>query len=153
VETREVKRRSKERVEHLPDLEESDVDSEDDESLSSVPDFDPGGDDPRDYWSHEEIPEKSEAPTAAEPLPVLPHPPPSPIIAPPDSPLPPQAPEEAREEVENDGLGRSADGKSRRIRAKANCTYGKKQVPPGVRCEASSLYVQKISRKRSDYRK
>ena len=115
----------------MPDLEESDVDSDDDESLSSAPDFDPGGDDRGDFWSHEEIPEKSEAPTEAESLPVLPHPPPSPIIAPPDSPSPPQAPEEAREEVENDGLGRSADGKSRLIRAKANCTYGKKQVPPG----------------------
>jgi hypothetical protein len=141
-----VKRHSKEKVEHLPDLEESDVDSDDDVSLSSVQDFDPGGDDRRDHWSQEELlPEQSEAP-AADPLPVLPHPPPSPIIAPPDSPPSPQAPEEAL----NDGLGRSANGKSRRIRAKYNYTNGKKQILPGVR---RALYVQKISQKRSDYRK
>jgi hypothetical protein len=94
VETREVKRRLKEKVEPLPDLEESDVDSDDDGSLSSAPDFDPGGDDRRDYWSQEEIlPEQSESP-AVDPLPALPHPPPSPIIAPPDSPPLQQAPEE-----------------------------------------------------------
>eukprot|EP00956_Cyclotella_meneghiniana_P042975 scaffold249367_cov117-Cyclotella_meneghiniana.AAC.2 len=100
VETREVKRHTKEKVERLPDLEESDVDSDDDVSLSSVPDFDPGGDDRQDYWSQNKIlPEKSEAP-AADPLPVLPHPPPSPIIAPPDSPPSPQAPEEARKHAD-----------------------------------------------------
>ena len=53
-----------------------------------------------------------------------------------------------QEKVQGEDLGCSADGKSRRLRAKYFCSMGSKQVPPAVRC---GLHLCRISRKRSQY--
>lgn len=70
--------------------------------------------------------------------------------APPESPIHPSPypPEEA--EPPDPGLGRSADGKSRRLRNHYGCTLGPKQVPAGVRQELNAC---KISRKQGEYQK
>ena len=175
VEQKEVKRRMERAREPLPDLAESDVDS-DDESLSSDPVIDSGGEvvSDRDFWADHPEMEPTDIGHVEPPdfEPGLPSPAPSPIpntppsseprpIPPPSSeprPIPPAAPNEspspvpptAPEEVENDGLGRSVDGKSRRLRQLHSASRGEKQVPPAVR---RVLLVQKISRKRSDYKK
>jgi hypothetical protein len=62
-----------------------------------------------------------------------------------------EAPISAPEEVptEDVGLGRSADGKSRRLRGRYLCSLGEKQIPPGVR---QVLVQQRISRKRGQYK-
>jgi hypothetical protein len=46
-------------------------------------------------------------------------------------------------------MGRSVDGKSRRLRGKYLCSLGERQVPPGVR---QALVQCRISRKRGEYR-
>jgi hypothetical protein len=63
---------------------------------------------------------------------------------------PKPASEEAPEEVADIELGRSADGKSRRLRNKYLCSIGEKQMPPGVH---QALLSRKISRKRGEYQK
>ena len=66
-----------------------------------------------------------------------------------ESPKP--ASEEAPEEVaDNELLGSSADGKSRRLCDKYLCSIGEKQMPPGVH---QALLSQKISQKQGKYRK
>ena len=60
------------------------------------------------------------------------------------------APEEAREEAQDPDLGRSEDGKSRRLRGRYLCSLGARQIPPAVR---RGLHLQRISRKREQYRK
>jgi hypothetical protein len=59
-----------------------------------------------------------------------------------ESPKP--ASEEAPEEVIDNDLGCSANGKSWRLRGLYLCSIGEKQVPPGVR---QALLTRKISRK------
>ena len=135
LEAREIKRRLDRSPDDVPpDLEESDVDSVDDNS-SPVPDYDLGGendiDTDKDLWT--------DHPAQQEPDP-----------ADFDDPLPPEeVPEEAP-------LGRSADGKSRRIRqnrAKYNASVllGEKQIPPDV-VRDYYLSTRRQSRKRSAYR-
>ncbi len=51
-----------------------------------------------------------------------------------------------QEEVQDEDLGRSADGKSQHLRAKYFCSMGSKQVPPAIR---RGLHLHHISRKRS----
>ena len=55
-----------------------------------------------------------------------------------------------QEEVQDEDLGCSADGKSRRLRANYFCCMGSKQVPPAIHC---GLHLCRISHKRSQYRK
>eukprot|EP00956_Cyclotella_meneghiniana_P021617 scaffold39540_cov51-Cyclotella_meneghiniana.AAC.1 len=92
-----------------PQLAKSDVESDsDDDSLSSDPVIESGGDngDPDEsYWKDHPITDKDE--------------PELPTFEPVDSPTksPEEAPSTSPEEVEEDNdLGRSADGKSRRLR-------------------------------------
>lgn len=65
----------------------------------------------------------------------------------PNAQTPISSPEEA---IEDSGLGRSADGKSRRLKQQYGCSLGEKQIPPPV---VRALHQRRISRKRSEYRK
>jgi hypothetical protein len=126
VESREVKRRLERSRESVPALEESDVDT-DDESLSGDPVFDPGGEDvmpERDMYADHpgrklDFEDEVDTPEGASP--------------------PLQATEEALEESP---LGRSVDGRSRRIRKRYLCSMGEKQIPPAVRQE---MHLWRIS--------
>ena len=136
VESQEVKRRLERSKEPLPDLCESDVDSDCDSVTSSMdPVRESGGDDEaeKDYWSDHPLNDREE--------PELPtfEPVPSPRRLPEEAPT---SPEEA-----DSPLGRSADGKSRRLRKLHEVSV---QVPPGVR---RLLHLRRISRKRGEYRK
>jgi hypothetical protein len=93
LETKEVKHRLERAKEPLPDLEESDVDSDGD-SLSLEPVIESGGDE-RDFWSDHPVADEDETnlpefEPVDSPLRV-------PEEAPPGSPIrpPPQIPEEA----------------------------------------------------------
>ena len=128
----------------MPDLAESDVESVDDDN-NSLPDFSEkelGGevDDPadRDQWADHPDPIKLDFDGEFDED----VPPEPPDRKPPD-------PSSASEEAD-DGLGRSVDGKSRRLRHQYFCSLGTKQMPPGVR---RGLNQQRVSRKRSEYRK
>jgi hypothetical protein len=138
VEAREVKKRLERSRPSLPDLVESDVDSDDEDSACLDPQFESGGDEviERDMWADHpakrlDFDQENDSPnTASEEA--------------------RQAPEEAPVADSNPDLGRSADGKSRRIRGRYLCSLGDKQVPPGVR---QALLQRRISRKRGEYRK
>ena len=53
-----------------------------------------------------------------------------------------------QEEEQDEGLGCSADGKSRRLQAKYFCSMGSKQVPPAVH---HGLHLRRILQKCSRY--
>jgi hypothetical protein len=109
----------------LPDLAESDLDSDDKDSRCEDPQFESGGDEvvERDMWADHPAKQLDFEPKVESPKP---------------------ASEEAPEEAEYTELGRSADRKSRWLRGKYLCSIGEKQVPPGVR---QALLNRKISRK------
>jgi hypothetical protein len=131
VESKEVKKRLERSQPSLPDLAESDVDSDDEDSHCEDPQFESGGDEvvERDMWADHPAKQLDFEPEVESPKP---------------------ASEEAPEEAVDTELGRSVDGKSRRLRGKYLCSIGEKQVPPGVR---QALLNRKISRKRGEYRK
>eukprot|EP00956_Cyclotella_meneghiniana_P015029 scaffold22790_cov42-Cyclotella_meneghiniana.AAC.1 len=123
-----------------PQLAESDVESDDDDdSLSSDPVIESGGDngDPDEsYWKDHPLTDKDE--------------PELPTFEPVDSPTksPEEAPSTSPEEVEEDNdLGRSADGKSRRLRHLVS--MGTKQIPEGVR---RAMNMRRIAPKRERYK-
>lgn len=149
LESREVKQRlDRARESPPPPLVETDDDSSEessscDGSVSSEPDFAPGGDG-RDIWDKEERELDSDS-----------------VVEPP-SPVPEEAPNPTSVPEEDNNLGRGPDGKSRRLRKSWHYpTRGQKdqvrdgalssqQVPPAVR---RGLHLQRISRKRSAYTK
>eukprot|EP00956_Cyclotella_meneghiniana_P015936 scaffold24808_cov102-Cyclotella_meneghiniana.AAC.1 len=123
-----------------PSLAESDVESDDDcDSLSLDPVIESGGDngDPDEsYWKDHPITDKDE--------------PELPTFEPIDSPTksPEEAPSNSTEEVEeNNDLGRSADGKSRRLRHLVS--MGTKQIPDRVR---RAMNMRRIAPKREKYK-
>ena len=130
--------------EPVPDMVESDCESDDDDSLSGDPQHksggeveniqaDPWSDHPNDAVFDEDVD-------------------PDDRIAPQKLSFDDEASEEAEDIPADEGLGRSADGKSRQLkgkRAQYACYLGEKQIPPAVR----RAYLQrKISRKRSQYK-
>ena len=125
---KEIKRRMERSKSPLPDLVESDNESDND-SLSSDPVIESGGeiDNDSSYWRDHPINSKDD--------------PELPTFDPIDSPT--KSPEEANSE-----LGRSADGKSRRLRNMVS--LGDRQVPPEVR---HAFYLRKASHKRVSYKK
>jgi hypothetical protein len=134
---REIKRRVERSQKPLPGLlAESDIDSDsDNESLSSDPVIDSGGDkvDERDFRS--DHPRQMEEPPDNEAdlgPPSQPEPPPSPTVTVTTSRGKPQ---------HDDGLGESSDGKSRRICQWYQVLLRDKQVPPAVR---RGLHLRKI---------
>ena len=148
LEIKEIKRKLERAWETPPNLASSDVDSDDD-SLSSEPVIESGGDD-KDFWSDHPISQQSN-----DDLPDF-QPVDSPLRVPEEAPTsspigpPPPAPEEAEPPDPSTPLGRGTDGRSRRLRHRYGCTLGEKQMPPGVRRE---LMARKISRKQGEYHK
>ncbi len=153
LEATEVKQRLERSQESPPDLVDTDAESDDDGSVSSLPHYNPGGDG-RDFWAREE----AELP-APKPYDIANK---SPLVSPklpvPTISLPLQSPEEAGSTPpsmeEGTPVGHSADGKSCRIRNLPrpcyNVTLGEKQVPLAVR---QGLHIQRISCKHSKYKK
>jgi hypothetical protein len=133
IESKEVKKRLQRSRPSLPDLAESDVDSDEEDSHSEDPQFESGGDEvvERDMWA--DHPARNLDSDFEQ-----------------ESGSPKPASEEAPEDATDSKLGRSADGKSRRLRDKYLCSIGDRQIPPGVR---QALLNRKISRKRGEYRK
>eukprot|EP00804_Cyclotella_cryptica_P007127 CCRYP_020034-RB/>CCRYP_020034-RB protein AED:0.46 eAED:-0.11 QI:0/0/0/1/0/0/2/0/484 len=125
----EIKRRMESSKSPLPDLVESD-DESDSDSLSSNPVIESGGEMDHNgdsYWRDHPINEKDnpELPTFEQI----------------------DSPTKSTEEADTE-LGRSADGKSHRLRNLVS--LGDKQLPPAVR---HSFYLRKTSRKPISYRK
>lgn len=144
LETREQKRRLARSRESAPDLVSSDVESDDEDdcnSLSNRSDNELGGDDdievedtPSDPFADHPIPTKLDFDQEF------------------DEDVPPEDVVPREEEVDppEEALGRSQDGKSRRLRDRYLCSLGSKQMPPSVR---RGLHLRRISRKRGEYRK
>ena len=133
VESREVKKRLERSREPLPALEESDVDSDDEDSLSGSSNFESGGEVVKhDMWDDHPAKQLDFEPVV-EPL------------------QPPPSSEEAiaRTPAEQE-LGRSVNGKSRRLRGRYLCSQGDTQMPSGVR---HALNTQRIARKRGEYKR
>jgi hypothetical protein len=134
VESKEVKKRLERSRSSVPDLIESDVESDDEDSVCVDPQFESGGDEAaveRDMWADHPVrrlDDEFESESTKAPA---------------------HASEEAPMHAPEEDLGRSVDGKSRRIRGKYLCSLGDKQVPPGVR---QGLIQRRISRKRGEYR-
>ena len=109
LEATEVKQRLERSRESPPDLVDTDTESDDDGSVSSLPDYNPGGDG-RDFWAQEEAELPApEPPYIANKSPLVAPKLPAPTIT-----LPLQSPEEAGSTPpaaeEGTPVGRSADG-------------------------------------------
>ena len=132
-EYREVKKRLERSREPLPALEESDFDSDDEDSLSGSSNFESGGEVVKhDMWDDHPAKQLDVEPVV-EPL------------------QPPPSSEEAiaRTPAEQE-LGRSVNGKSRRLQGRYLCSQGDTQMPSGVR---HALNTQRIARKRGKYKR
>jgi hypothetical protein len=116
IESKEVKKRLQRSRESVPDLEESDVDSDGEDSCCGESHLESGGE--NDMWADHPARqlEFDEEVNRSTP------------------------PEEA--------LGRSADGKSRRLRNAHSSLYLASQMPPGVRHAVNSLRIDRKARKK-----
>ena len=109
----------------VPALAESDIDSNDEDSLPGSPDLESGGDTEveHDMWDDHPVKQLDFEP-GVKPLQL------------------PQHPQEVTEEAPE--LGCSIDGKSRRLQVHYLCSHGETQMPLGV---LLALNMQRIARK------